>query len=222
MLYKHTDMFFIKFIFFAFYETDDFLLSYYIIYLFIHSITHYNNMAKKEMTWRELVTLKMKERRAKGEKPSLTDVAPEAQKDWKAIKDGSHPDYVQGKATFNKSKKNKSTKMKKGRMAATTRKNGKTQDLPAAEEIIANCKLCAKCSKKVRKVYGNKKGNVKKGNSGDNDDMDADDADDKTGGSHGTTTSVEQSQPASVADSSKPSLLNEESVTLHAGGSNKK
>ena len=183
-------------------------------------------MAKKEMTWRELVTLKMKERRAKGEKPSLTDVAPEAQKDWKAIKDGTHPDYVQGKATFNKSKKSSTKMMKKGQM---TRKNGKKKMMDSsaipAEEIIANCKLCAKCSKKVRKVYGKKGTHSKPAAAAEEEEEEAEHVVPATGGSSTITDvvpSISQSQPASVTDSSQPSLLAEEAVTLHAGGKNKK
>lgn len=113
---------------------------------------------KKELTWREVVTLKMKERQAKGEKPSLKDVVPEAQKMWQAIKNGSDPNYVQGKATFTKRKgaTGSSTTSSK-----TTRKKGlKAANEAAAtggitaKDIISNCQLCKKCSKKVEKVYG--------------------------------------------------------------------
>jgi hypothetical protein len=125
---------------------------------------------KKELTWREVVTLKMKERQAKGEKPSLKDVVPEAQKMWQAIKNGSDPNYVQGKATFTKRKASTGSTTK-----TTTRKKGKGKGAAAAaaaaagggggaitaQEIISNCQLCKKCSKKVEKVYG-KRASAKK------------------------------------------------------------
>ena len=115
---------------------------------------------KKELTWREVVTLKMKERQAQGEKPSLKDVVPEAQKMWQAIKNGSDPNYVQGKATFTKRKgstgsssTSKATRKKgvKGlKGGATTGEGGGI----TAVEIISRCHLCKKCSKKVERVYG--------------------------------------------------------------------
>ena len=134
-------------------------------------------MAKTKMTWRDLVTKIMQERKKKGEKPSLKDVAPEAQKEWASIKGGTHPLYEQGKATFNKSKKGK--KISKAAAAASTKKTRKMKgDVDAVEgstmmddaaQIISKCKLCKKCSKKVEKVYGTestKGGKGKKGGSG--------------------------------------------------------
>jgi len=128
-------------------------------------------MAKTKMTWRDLVTKIMQDRKKKGEKPSLKDVAPEAQKEWASIKGGTHPLYEQGKATFNKSKKigktasTKKTRKMKGDVDAV---EGSTM-MDDAAQIISKCKLCKKCSKKVEKVYGaksSKGGKGKKGGSG--------------------------------------------------------
>jgi hypothetical protein len=177
-------------------------------------------MAKTKMTWRDLVTKIMQDRKKKGEKPSLKDVAPEAQKEWASIKGGTHPLYEQGKATFNKSKKiGKAASMKK------TRKMKGKKDVDAAEgsstmmdgaaQIISKCKLCKKCSKKVEKVYGTestKSSKISKGGKG------------KKGGSGGTTANT--NVPDSSNSTSLPAAVTDAKVTqtLHtvAGGGGKK
>jgi hypothetical protein len=180
-------------------------------------------MAKTKMTWRDLVTKIMQDRKKKGEKPSLKDVAPEAQKEWASIKGGTHPLYEQGKATFNKSKKiSKAASTKKTRKGKGKGK-GKGKSVEEEEEgggndtmmddaaqIISKCKLCKKCSKKVEKVYG--AGSTKGGKG-------------KKGGSGGTTannnvpdSSFKSSEPAAVTNAK----ITQDLHTVTGGGSSKK
>jgi len=170
-------------------------------------------MAKTKMTWRDLVTKIMQDRKKKGEKPSLKDVAPEAQKEWASIKGGTHPLYEQGKATFNKSKKVGKSSMKKTRKAMKAMKEedqeGGSTMMDDAAQIISKCKLCKKCSKKVEKVYGLKSSKSSKG---------------KKGGSGGTTANT--NVPDSSNSTSLPAaVVTDAKVTqdLHTvGGGGKK
>jgi hypothetical protein len=169
-------------------------------------------MAKTKMTWRDLVTKIMQDRKKKGEKPSLKDVAPEAQKEWASIKGGTHPLYEQGKATFNKS-----TKISKAANTKKTRKMKKEEEgggndtvMNDAAQIISKCKLCKKCSKKVEKVYGTESTKGGKG---------------KKGGSGGTTannnvpdSSFKSSEPAAVTNAK----ITQDLHTVTGGGSSKK
>lgn len=169
-------------------------------------------MAKTKMTWRDLVTKIMQERKKKGEKPSLTDVAPEAQKEWASIKAGTHPLYEQGKATFNKSKKigkasKKQTRKLKGGKGDVDEEGSTVMD--DAAQIISKCKLCKKCSKKVEKVYGLKSSKGSKSS--------------KSGGSGGTTANT--NVPDNSNSTSLPAAVTDAKVTqdLHAvaGGGKK-
>jgi len=172
-------------------------------------------MAKTKMTWRDLVTKIMQDRKKKGEKPSLKDVAPEAQKEWASIKGGTHPLYEQGKATFNKSKKiGKAASTKKTRkMKKEEEGGGNDTMMDDAAQIISKCKLCKKCSKKVEKVYGTESTKSTKGGKG------------KKGGSGGTAANT--NVPDSSFKSSEPAAVTNAKVTqdLHTvvgGGSSKK
>jgi len=169
-------------------------------------------MAKTKMTWRDLVTKIMQDRKKKGEKPSLKDVAPEAQKEWASIKAGTHPLYEQGKATFNKSKKVSKASTKKTRKIKGVKEEGQegTTMMDDAAQIISKCKLCKKCSKKVEKVYGTestKGGRGKKVTAG---------------GSGGTTANT--NVPDSSNSTSLPAAVTDAKVTqtLHAVGGSKK
>ena len=64
-------------------------------------------MSKTPFTWLELIKMKLKEEKDKGNSPSIRDVVPEAKKDWAQIKEGKHPKYIQGKAKTHARKKNK-------------------------------------------------------------------------------------------------------------------
>ena len=105
------------------------------------------------MTWLGLIKLKLAEEKSKGNSPSIGDVTPAAKKEWVQIKEGKHPKYTQGKAqTFARKKKNSSSNKK-------TRKNkgsfSRDSHSSALKQILAECKLCAKCNKKVKKVMSN-------------------------------------------------------------------
>ena len=182
-------------------------------------------MAKTKLTWRDLVTKIMQERKKKGEKPSLKDVAPEAQKEWASIKGGTHPLYEQGKATFNKSKKvgkasKKQTRKLKGKGDGDAAEGSSTV-MDDAAQIISKCKLCKKCSKKVEKVYG------AEGSKGSESSKSSKSGKGKkiAGGSGGTTANT--NVPDSSFKSSEPSaVVTDAKVTqdLHAvaGGGKKK
>ena len=112
---------------------------------------------KKEMTWLQLVNMKLKARQAKGEHPSIKDVAVEAKKEWTQIKAGKHPQYVQGKAVFT----GKKTGTRKIRKSASTHKSSsphksrKSKPQTSTQMVdIAKLegKMCKKCMKTVKRM----------------------------------------------------------------------
>jgi len=122
-------------------------------------------MSKSPITWLELIKMKLKEEKAKGNSPSIRDVVPEAKKEWVQIKEGKHPKYIQGKAKTYARKKNKGDK--KSRKISTMKNTSTPTPTPASvssmqpdmssmEELINELKLCAKCKKNAMKLMKNK------------------------------------------------------------------
>jgi len=114
-------------------------------------------MAKKQITWLELVKQKLNARKAKGEHPSISDVATEAKKDWISIKAGTHALYEQGKSKFFGKKKTKKTQ-KVGKKNKKDNKSSTSSNDVAS--ILSHIKLCPKCKKTVKKALGKR---MKKG-----------------------------------------------------------
>ena len=107
-------------------------------------------MGKKQITWLELVKQKLNARKAKGEHPSISDVAGEAKKEWVSIKAGTHSLYEQGKSKFFGKKKTQKTQK-------VGKKSKKGTDVTS---ILSHLKLCSKCKKTVKKALGKR---MKKG-----------------------------------------------------------
>jgi hypothetical protein len=111
-------------------------------------------MSKKPMTWLELIKLKLNEEKAKGNSPSIGDVTPTAKKEWVQIKEGKHPLYVQGKAqTFARKKKTGEQKTRKNSSKGSSSPSASNMDIQA---LLAEVKLCGKCTKKVEKLMHKK------------------------------------------------------------------
>lgn len=117
-------------------------------------------MSKKPITWLELIKQKLGDEKAKGKAPSINDIMPAAKKDWAQIKEGKHPMYTQGKAQTFARKKKGEAKTKKNSKGSKSISTGS----PDLEKLLAEIKLCVKCTKKVDK-YMKKKG-MKGGNCG--------------------------------------------------------
>jgi hypothetical protein len=143
-------------------------------------------MAKKEMTWMDVIREQLNKMRKEGKHPSIGDVTPQAKKEWEDIKAGKHPLYIQGsskgksksnsksnKGKSNKNsskskssnKKNKTSKIGKGaNKGMKTRKmkgNAPSSSNMSIEQMLAKVKLCKKDSAKVMKylkMSGNQKG----------------------------------------------------------------
>ena len=107
---------------------------------------------KKEITWIGLVKETSDKLKKSGDTGGLKQAIKESKSVWTDIKSGKHPQYVQGKATRKPSKKGKKSKTaKKGRTSSNV-------DVDA-KEILAKCKVCVKCQKKIFK-YMKKRGHV--------------------------------------------------------------
>ena len=133
---------------------------------------------KVPITWIGLTSALIKEKNAtqKGIKASLKDIIPEAKKQWAAIKAGTDPKYSQGTPT--KSRKAKSGKSSKD--AKSTKKNTKKKSDGGSsssskmyseaevKELLLECKVCKKCTKRVEKLLA-KKQKGGKGDYGNND-----------------------------------------------------
>jgi hypothetical protein len=90
-------------------------------------------MSKKPITWLELIKLKLSEEKSKGKSPSIGDVTPLAKKEWVQIKEGKHPDYIQGKAkTY--ARKNKGANKKSRKNAKSASASSPASDSSSAEE----------------------------------------------------------------------------------------
>ncbi len=114
------------------------------------------------MTWLGLIKEKLSEEKAKGKSPSINDIMPLAKKEWAQIKQGSHPDYEQGKAqTFARKKKGVKQTKKNKSMSAGSPAAAASADI---HSILREAKICTKCKKKVEKLLGKKK--MKGGNGG--------------------------------------------------------
>ena len=117
-------------------------------------------MAKKQITWLKLVKQKLNARKAKGEHPSISDVAGEAKKDWVSIKAGTHALYEQGKSKFFGKKKTQ----KVGKKSKKDNKSSTSSNDVAS--ILSHIKLCPKCKKTVKKALGKR---MKKGGDDEED-----------------------------------------------------
>ena len=98
-------------------------------------------MAKKAVSWIELMNILIKERKSKKQPAGVSDVIDEAQKLWKLIKSGQHEKFIQGKPPKRKTKKNKlSKKAKKTR----------SREMKA---LLKKCKLkvCDSCQREIDK-----------------------------------------------------------------------
>merc|ERR1711975_1630 len=73
----------------------------------------YISKMKTPMSWIDVTTMVIKDRKAKGLEPGLKPAIPEAKKVWGEIKRGSHPKYMVGKPKFKKSKGKKTAKKSK-------------------------------------------------------------------------------------------------------------
>lgn len=102
-------------------------------------------MVKKPMSWIDVTTMVIKERKAKGLEPGLKPAIPEAKKIWAEIKKGTHPKFSVGKPKTRKrkSKKSKSNKSKS--------KKSKKQLKIEGEEETKKVKSKKSKSKKSRK-----------------------------------------------------------------------
>ena len=125
-------------------------------------------MAKKEMTWMDVIREQLNKMRKEGKHPSIGDVTPIAKKEWEDIKAGKHPLYIQGSSKGKKNKthklgKSKGNKLSKGKgkgKGMKTRKLGKSNlrvDTPmpsnktAIEQMLSSVHLCKKDAAKVMK-----------------------------------------------------------------------
>jgi hypothetical protein len=101
-------------------------------------------MGKAEITWIGLINEHIKTRKAAGKPAGLRDVIGDAKGDWVKIKAGNHPKYIKGSSKGRKTKKHgKKHKSKKHK----SRKHNKSM-----KSLVGKCKLCAKCSKEIKRM----------------------------------------------------------------------
>ena len=116
-------------------------------------------MAKKEMTWMDVIREQLAKLRKEGKKPSIGDVTPQAKKEWEQIKSGKHPLYIQGSSKgMKRSKGNKTQKLsKKGnqKMMMTTPSSNSNA---AIQQMLSKLHLCKKDVAKIEKYLKTQKG----------------------------------------------------------------
>ena len=139
-------------------------------------------MSKKPITWLELIKLKLSEEKSKGKSPSIGDVTPLAKKEWVQIKEGKHPDYIQGKAkTYARKNKGANKKSRKNAKSASSSASAEEEEEESAsssasasasrsrsksaspasttmdiKQLLAELKLCGACKKKATKIMKKK------------------------------------------------------------------
>ena len=127
-------------------------------------------MAKKEMTWMDVIREQLAKLRKEGKKPSIGDVTPYAKKEWAEIKAGKHPLYIQGSSKGKKRGNNKTQKMGKGKkgkgsfdktqknMPSSSSSSGAPSNNAAIQQMLTKMHLCKKCTTKIQKYLKTQKG----------------------------------------------------------------
>jgi hypothetical protein len=156
-------------------------------------------MGKKSVSWPDFLKIKFQEKKKNNSALQFKELLQDAsvKTEWKKITDGSHPDYAKG-AMVRKAKTAKKDKTMKNKKTASPKDyNGAT-----AQDILDNCDLCSKCTKKVRAYLNDK----------------------KTGGDSVPASIADSSQPSLLQQEQQQQQQQQEktAVTLHAGGKKKR
>jgi len=118
-------------------------------------------MAKKEMTWMDVIREELAKLRKEGKKPSIGDVTPQAKKVWADIKAGKHPLYIQGSSKgMKRSKGSKTQKMHKKGKNKTQKlmsSNAPSNNM-AIQQMLSKLHLCKKDMAKIQKYLKTQKG----------------------------------------------------------------
>ena len=120
---------------------------------------------KTPMSWIDVTTMVIKDRKAKGLEPGLKPAIPEAKKVWAEIKKGSHPKYMVGKPKFKKSKGKKTAKKSKknAEVEENVEENVEVKTKKVSHKKRKGSKTKkAKKSKKVKKSKKSKRKSSKK------------------------------------------------------------
>ena len=116
-------------------------------------------MAKKEMTWMDVIREQLAKLRKEGKKPSIGDVTPQAKKEWADIKAGKHPLYIQGSSKgIKRSKGNKTQKLSKKGTQKMMMSTGTANPNAAIQQMLSKVHLCKKCTMKIQKYLKTQKG----------------------------------------------------------------
>ena len=127
-------------------------------------------MSKTEITWIELINDHIKTRKAAGKSAGLRDVIGDAKTDWVKIKAGNHPKYIKGSSKGRKTKKHGKKHSKKHKtMKHKSMKHKSKKHSKSMNSMIRKCKLCAKCSKEIKRMMKKLEGG-KSDDSGDTSD----------------------------------------------------
>ena len=152
-------------------------------------------MGKKSVSWPDFLKIKFQEKKKNNSALQFKELLQDAsvKTEWKKITDGSHPDYAKG-AMVRKTKTAKKDKPMKNKKMASA--NGDA----TAQDILDNCDLCTKCTKKVRAYLYT-----------------------KTGGDSVPASIADSSQPSLLQQEQQQQQQQEKTaVTLHAGGKKKR
>ena len=119
-------------------------------------------MSKKPITWLGLIKAKLHGNKG----ASINDIMPETKKEWAEIKAGTHSEYSQGSSSGQK--RSGSSKAKRGKRGTGTAgtgtagtgtgKAGTAGNNQSLANVIAHCRLCKACKKKIAKVMQGQKG----------------------------------------------------------------
>jgi hypothetical protein len=117
-------------------------------------------MGKKSVSWPDFLKIKFEE--MKKNKPTLQfkEILQDAsvKTEWKKITDGSHPDYEKGAMVRKAKSPKKASSSSSSSPSASTSSSSDTAAAAAAsaQDILKDCDLCRKCTKKIH-AYLNKK-----------------------------------------------------------------
>ena len=108
---------------------------------------------KKEISWKDLVKKTANEHKKSGTF-DFKNVLAEACKEWKNIKSGKHPEYIQGKSATRKNKTSKKSSKKSMKASAAAASHSDCD----AEMILSKKILCKSCTGKVQKLMKKQSG----------------------------------------------------------------
>lgn len=114
-------------------------------------------MGKKSVSWPDFLKIKFQEKKKSNSALQFKELLQDAsvKTEWKKITEGSHPDYEKG-AMVRQAKTPKKASSSSSSSPSSSTSSDTAAAAASAHDILKDCDLCRKCTKKIH-TYLNKK-----------------------------------------------------------------